>query len=344
MRLTCPNCGAQYEVPDEVIPETGRDVQCSNCGDTWFQHHPDHPPAEDSAAEEEQHPGWDSPEEEAEENLASDETPDEAPAQEEHAESDDDADEDVPDEAPELEPEQDDDTPEDTDAEDNESGVEESAEADEDVPTSEPEDSILDDHAREGDDDTGMVEEDPPRRGLDPAVAELLREEATREEDIRATEGSGLETQPDLGLDSQPDGDDERSQQVKSRMARLRGLPEDSVEEEAEVEPDPSLISRRNLLPDIDEINSSLDSESVRSEAAEADGMASDGTVVRKGSFGRGFTRGVLLVVLLVLLYLLAPTIAEKVPALSGALGGYVDLVNSGRLWLSDMLSGAAPK
>ncbi|MEO1734275.1 MAG: zinc-ribbon domain-containing protein, partial [Pseudomonadota bacterium] len=43
MRLTCPNCGAQYEVPDEVIPEAGRDVQCSNCGTTWFQAHPDHP-------------------------------------------------------------------------------------------------------------------------------------------------------------------------------------------------------------------------------------------------------------------------------------------------------------
>ena len=43
MRLICPNCGAQYEVPEEVIPENGRDVQCSNCGDTWFQTHPDHP-------------------------------------------------------------------------------------------------------------------------------------------------------------------------------------------------------------------------------------------------------------------------------------------------------------
>ena len=42
MRITCPNCGAQYEVPDEVIPTEGRDVQCSNCGDTWFQAHPDH--------------------------------------------------------------------------------------------------------------------------------------------------------------------------------------------------------------------------------------------------------------------------------------------------------------
>jgi len=40
MRLTCPNCGAQYEVPEAAIPEAGRDVQCSACGETWVQHHP----------------------------------------------------------------------------------------------------------------------------------------------------------------------------------------------------------------------------------------------------------------------------------------------------------------
>lgn len=44
MRLTCPNCNAQYEVPDEVIPDEGRDVQCSNCEKTWFQ--PKDPEAE----------------------------------------------------------------------------------------------------------------------------------------------------------------------------------------------------------------------------------------------------------------------------------------------------------
>lgn len=37
MRLICPNCDAQYEVPDNVIPPEGRDVQCSDCGNTWFQ-------------------------------------------------------------------------------------------------------------------------------------------------------------------------------------------------------------------------------------------------------------------------------------------------------------------
>lgn len=38
MRLTCPNCSAQYEVGDGVIPPGGRDVQCSACGTTWFQY------------------------------------------------------------------------------------------------------------------------------------------------------------------------------------------------------------------------------------------------------------------------------------------------------------------
>lgn len=37
MRLICPNCDAEYEVDDSAIPLTGRDVQCSNCGHSWFQ-------------------------------------------------------------------------------------------------------------------------------------------------------------------------------------------------------------------------------------------------------------------------------------------------------------------
>lgn len=44
MRLTCPNCGAVYEVDDNAIPPDGRDVQCSSCGHGWFQ-----PRADDGA-------------------------------------------------------------------------------------------------------------------------------------------------------------------------------------------------------------------------------------------------------------------------------------------------------
>ena len=37
MRLTCPQCAAQYEVDAEMIPQSGRDVQCSACHHIWHQ-------------------------------------------------------------------------------------------------------------------------------------------------------------------------------------------------------------------------------------------------------------------------------------------------------------------
>lgn len=36
MRLTCPNCGAEYELPDGMIPPGGKHVQCSACHTRWF--------------------------------------------------------------------------------------------------------------------------------------------------------------------------------------------------------------------------------------------------------------------------------------------------------------------
>lgn len=38
MRLTCPNCGAEYDAPDGMIPTEGRHVQCSACHTRWFAH------------------------------------------------------------------------------------------------------------------------------------------------------------------------------------------------------------------------------------------------------------------------------------------------------------------
>lgn len=40
MRLICPNCDAEYEVDEAAIPEEGRDVLCSACGHSWFQEPP----------------------------------------------------------------------------------------------------------------------------------------------------------------------------------------------------------------------------------------------------------------------------------------------------------------
>ena len=56
MRLTCPNCGAEYEVPDGMVPAGGRHVQCTACHTRWFvrgaaarrpERGPDHPPPRD---------------------------------------------------------------------------------------------------------------------------------------------------------------------------------------------------------------------------------------------------------------------------------------------------------
>lgn len=36
MRLTCPNCGAEYDVPEGLVPPDGRHVQCTACHTRWF--------------------------------------------------------------------------------------------------------------------------------------------------------------------------------------------------------------------------------------------------------------------------------------------------------------------
>lgn len=49
MRLICPNCAAQYEIEPALIPEGGRDVQCSSCGSAWFVAGNGVPASEDAA-------------------------------------------------------------------------------------------------------------------------------------------------------------------------------------------------------------------------------------------------------------------------------------------------------
>ena len=36
MQLACPNCEAEYEVPDGMVPAAGRHVQCTACHTRWF--------------------------------------------------------------------------------------------------------------------------------------------------------------------------------------------------------------------------------------------------------------------------------------------------------------------
>ena len=265
MRLTCPNCGAQYEVPDEVIPQNGRDVQCSNCGDTWFQPHAD--------------------------DISDDMGEPEGALIEEHRPT-------IPQQAPAPEPE----------------------------PEPEPEPAAAAEEAPQ-----------PRKRELDPSVADVLREEAALEAEARKHEASSLEEQPDLGL-AQPDDEVSRRQrEAADRMARKRGGEDASVAPAAATAA--ATGSRRDVLPDIDEINSTLRKDSAR-RAPTAQSAPRETTTPeeKSGGFMRGFRWVLILAVLLGLLYVFAPQISEAVPALAPVLEPYVAAVDSARLWLDGQM------
>ncbi len=239
MRLTCPNCSAQYEVPDEVIPEDGREVQCSNCEETWFQDK--HTAASDAK-----------PEAKAASAIEAAFTePDEVKAE---------------------------DTPE--------------PEAVEPEPVAEE-----------------------PVGNVDPAVSNILREEAAREAELREREGSSLESQPDLALDPPEEP------QVKPKRPAATETASDA--------------GQKDELPDVEAINSGLRSE-LTSDETEAAAPAR-----KSGGFLRGFALIVIVGVILFLIYGNANQISEAVPQADPVLKSYVSLVDQARLWLEAQTGGA---
>ncbi len=266
MRLICPNCGAQYEVPDDVIPENGRDVQCSNCSHTWFE-----TPGSSIEREEEG--------DEIVHEISSDEPYDFTPEAE-----------------PELEPKD------------------------------EP------DYADDGDEGYGEEPPKPQRRALDPSIAEILREEAEREAAQRRAESSPMESQPDLGLDVAPpppapvSPEEQRSEEARRRMARLRG--------EAVPPPSAPHAHRSELLPDIEEINSTLRSTAERSAARPV--YQEEPEVEKSSGFGLGFGFVMLVALLGLGTYMFADTVSSAVPALDGTISSFVAWVDDIRSLLDE--------
>jgi len=169
------------------------------------------------------------------------------------------------------------------------------------------------------------VAAEPLRRGIDESVLAVLREEAEREVEVRKAETPVVETQPELGLEAV-----EASGAVARRLARLKG-----VEPEVVVKPQ----SRREMLPEIEEINSTLraSSEKRASQPAVAETMAG-----RKGSgFRTGFSLMLLLGVALLAVYVMAPKLALQFPAASNALTQYVAAVDGVRMQFDGLLKAA---
>ena len=157
-------------------------------------------------------------------------------------------------------------------------------------------------------------------RNIDESVLAVLREEAAREVAARKAEKPAPmpETQTEMPLVP-------AAAAVTSHVvARLKGEPEPQVTR-----------PRRDLLPAIEEINSTLRASSGRVGEDLPPGGAADAQG-SGGAFGRGFMTLVLFAVILLALYVFAPLIAEKVPALAGLAGQYVAAVDAARIWLDD--------
>ncbi|WP_417587733.1 zinc-ribbon domain-containing protein [Pararhodobacter oceanensis] len=268
MRLTCPNCSAQYEVDEKVIPQNGRDVQCSACGHTWYQY------------------------------------PMEVALQMRAAELDDDDDEDDEDRA--------------------EGPVGGAGGAAMLTPTD------------------GTPRNSAPR--IDKTVLDVLREEAEREMgERRRARGSDIETQGDLGL-TRPTP----SRAVRSRVYgeddEIPPLPpEPDYDDLAPADAEPERVNRRNLLPDIEELTSTLEPGSEARDSAVVE-EEFDAPPERNG-FRNGLSFVALVGMALVAVYLLAPLIASYLPALEGALTQYVQAVDQFRATLAgalrDVIGGA---
>jgi len=92
------------------------------------------------------------------------------------------------------------------------------------------------------------------------------------------------------------------------------------------------------LLPDIEEINSTLRSAADRDAAGDDPSPQAPIRGRRKRGFRRGFVMAVALFSIAVLLYVFAPQIAEALPPVDPWLSAYVQWVDVTRVWLDGKL------
>jgi hypothetical protein len=120
-------------------------------------------------------------------------------------------------------------------------------------------------------------------------------------------------------------------------MARLRGeepLAKGANPTRGDTAAVTSAETRRDLLPDIEEINSTLRSNSDRSPEVDP-GQTAQLEVQEKRSTRRGFTLSVVVIAFFALAYVLAPSLIEAAPQLEPALSAYTATIDGLRDWLN---------
>lgn len=324
MRLVCPNCEAKYEVPEDAIPESGRDVQCANCGHAWYQMRPRSGGAETAAAPvvppvpevmPEPEPVIEPAVQVVEEvPVAAKEVVPEAVAAVEAAETV------VEEPAPVSE----------ASAEAMAEAEAPAAVADVAAAVEEAPVEVEAETAPEvGTEALLAAAAVPAAYAVDDSVLAILREEAEREAQARRAEGAKpLETQVDLGIEAAIP-ETRKPANIPAPAAAL-----------AAVETDDKPEDRRTRLPDVEEINSTL---RPAEGSPDGDGMADAVPMPAeaRSSFRSGFLLVLTVAILGSAIYGAADSLAEAVPALAGPLKAYVGFVDGLRLHLDGLMQSA---
>ncbi len=280
MRLACPNCDARYEVPEDAIPASGRDVQCSNCGHAWF-HTPGAAEASLPLA--------------GTARAAGDEVVD---ADAGHPEVEETAGTAMHDEAAQVDP----------------------------SPRSEPGSRPPADNA--------------PRPGLDAGVMAILREEAAHEAEARRAEAAGRENVAGDRMQARP-ASGIAAPAVSASPGGSERQPDMAGGEDHDTLSPSRPVARRDLLPDVEDINSTLQPDAGLDPDAEVDALPD---LTRRNAFRSGFLLALLLLALALAVYALAPVIAARLPWARASLEAYVALVDGLREWLNALMSAAGDR
>ncbi|WP_164744644.1 zinc-ribbon domain-containing protein [Nioella ostreopsis] len=182
-----------------------------------------------------------------------------------------------------------------------------------------------------------------PRRDLDPALRDILREEREREEQLRRA-AAPVEEQEEMALDDP----------APAPRATQTGAPEPDEEDDEDTAAIREMVAEsvtpadrrgaRDLFPDIEEINSTLRATTDRSSSdrATSDVDSMDVRPRRR----RGFRTGLMLMLILAAAaigaYVFQPDIVAALPQAEPYLTPYVEQVDQLRFQLDDLVQSLA--
>lgn len=182
-----------------------------------------------------------------------------------------------------------------------------------------------------------------PRRELPRDVREILMQEAAREARLRRgdTEPEPVETQAEKSLEQAPTPPRQPRRPAASGQATQATAPTTPA---ASAAPIPVAATRpesrrRNLLPDIEQINSTLRATEDRlpEEADTSDVETIDRSSRRRRGVRTGFGITVVAAAVLAWVYVQGDQFSEWVPEAAPYIALYTDKVNEARFWLDDV-------